>query len=294
MTTRRDLLKAGAALGLGALLPARADDAAAGWQLGCYTRPWDQYEYRVALDAIAEAGFPYIGIMVAKGKSWVIITTETTPEEAAQVGEEVRKRGLKALSVYGGLPALADVEPAVKNLRLLIDHCVAVGSPNLLLGGTTDPKLVDPYYKAVAECCDYAKEKGVGLSIKPHGGQNSTGPQCRALIERVGHPSFRLTYDPGNIYYYSDGRLDPVDDAATVDGLVAGMCVKDFRDPKEVLVTPGTGRVNFKAVLARLEQGGFTKGPLIVECLDKGDAEHTTAEAKKALRFLKELTAKAP
>jgi hypothetical protein len=27
------------------------------WQIGCYTRPWDQYEYRVALDAIAEAGY---------------------------------------------------------------------------------------------------------------------------------------------------------------------------------------------------------------------------------------------
>ena len=23
------------------------------WQIGCYTRPWGQYDYRVALDAIA-------------------------------------------------------------------------------------------------------------------------------------------------------------------------------------------------------------------------------------------------
>ncbi|UCG59777.1 MAG: twin-arginine translocation signal domain-containing protein, partial [Phycisphaerales bacterium] len=27
------------------------------WQIGCYTRPWANYDYRVALDAIAEAGF---------------------------------------------------------------------------------------------------------------------------------------------------------------------------------------------------------------------------------------------
>ena len=149
-----------------------------------------------------------------------------------------------------------------------------------------------PTTRPIAECCDFAEEKGVGLSIKPHGGQNSTGPQCRQAIERVGHPNFRLWYDPGNIFYYSDGKLDPVEDAATVDGIVVGMSVKDFRDPKDVLVTPGTGRVDFAAVLARLRKGGFTTGPLIVECLDKGDADHTTAEAKKALRFLKDLTGK--
>jgi sugar phosphate isomerase/epimerase len=142
----------------------------------------------------------------------------------------------------------------------------------------------------VAECCDYAASKGVGLSVKPHGGQNATGPQCRRIIEQVGHKNFRLWYDPGNIYYYSDGKLDPVTDAATVDGLVVGMSVKDFKPPKEVLVTPGTGQVNFREVFARLKQGGFTRGPLIVECLERGDLAHIAAEAKKARQFMEELT----
>jgi len=261
------------------------------WQIGCYTRPWDQYDYRVALDGIAEAGFKYVGILTHKGKTWVIVTPRTTAEEATKIGQEVRSRGLEALSVYGDFSVGESVEKGVQDLRRLIEHCVECGSPNLLLGGTGDEKLVAPYYRAIAACCDFAAEKGVGLSIKPHGGQNATGPQCRKLIERVHHKNFGLWYDPGNIFYYSDGKRDPVDDAATVDGVVVGMSVKDFKDPKEVLVTPGTGRVNFKAVLARLRQGGFTKGPLVVECLDtKGDAAHVTAEAKKALRLLKELT----
>ena len=113
---------------------------------------------------------------------------------------------------------------------------------------------------------------------------------CRKLIEQVGHKNFRLWYDPGNIYYYSDGRLDPVDDSATVDGLVAGVSVKDFKAPKEVMVTPGTGQVNFAKVFANLKKGGFTRGPLIVECLERGDAPKVTAEAKKARRFLEQLT----
>ena len=293
-TSRREFLRAtvaGGTLLLAKPLTSLAADEPA-FPLGCYTRPWDQFEYRVALDGIAEAGFKYVGILTAKGKSWVIITADTTPEEAAQVGEEVKKRGLRALSVYGDFTVLETVELNIPRLKRLIDHCAACGSSNLLLGGTSDEKLYQSYYKTIAECCDYGVAKGVALSIKPHGGRNATGPQCRLAIESVKHKNFGLWYDPGNIFYYSDGRLDPVDDSATVDGLVMGVSVKDFKLPKEVLVTPGTGLVNFRAVFARLKKGGFTHGPLIVECLDRGDAAKVTAEAKKALRMLTELTAK--
>jgi sugar phosphate isomerase/epimerase len=261
------------------------------YQLGCYTRPWDQYEYRVALDGIAEAGYKYAGIMTAKGKTWVIITVDSTPEEVAAIAHEVRQRGLQTLSIYGGdFPVAKSVEAGVQGLNRLIDHAVICGCPHLMLGGTSDEKLFAPYYKVVAECCAYAASKGVGLSVKPHGGQNATGRQCRRIIELVGRSSFRLWYDPGNIFYYSDGRLDPVEDAASVDGLVVGMSVKDFKLPKEVAVTPGTGLVKFDKVLARLQQGGFRSGPLVVECLDQGDAAKVTAEARKTRQFLEELT----
>jgi hypothetical protein len=39
-----------------------------GYQLGCYTRPWDQWDYRVALDGIAEAGFKYAGSHDGQGQ----------------------------------------------------------------------------------------------------------------------------------------------------------------------------------------------------------------------------------
>jgi sugar phosphate isomerase/epimerase len=106
----------------------------------------------------------------------------------------------------------------------------------------------------------------------------------------VGHKNFGLWYDPGNIYYYSEGKLNPVDDAAEVDGLVVGMSVKDFSLPKNVDVTPGTGMVDFRKVLARLRKGGFRRGPLVVECLSPGDLAHINSEAKKACQFLKKLT----
>ncbi len=269
-----------------------ARPSAGPWQLGCYTRPWDQYDYRVALDAIAEAGFPYVGIMTHKGKTWVMITPQTTPAEAEQIGAEVKKRGLETISVYGDFSVGGSLARGVGDLRRLIEHCVACGSPNLLLGGTSDSKQYSSYYKAIAECCDFAAAHGVGLSIKPHGGRNATGLECRRAIEMVGSANFRLWYDPGNILYYSRGQRNPVIDAAGVDGLVVGMCIKDFRDPEEVQVTPGTGRVDFRKLLDRLSRGGFTHGPLVVECLARGNAKEITAQARKALRFLQDLTSK--
>jgi sugar phosphate isomerase/epimerase len=260
------------------------------WTLGCYTRPFDQYDLWTALDAIAEAGFRHCGIMTAKGKSWVVITADTSAEEAARVGAEIRKRGLGCLSVYGDYPVKPAVAENVRALQRLVEHCAACGSPDLLLGGTGEAELQAPYYDAIREVGEFAAARRVRLTIKPHGGFIATGPQCRAALERVNHPNFRLWYDPGNIYYYSDGARDPVTDAASVDGLVVGMSAKDYRDPKDVMVTPGTGRVDFRAVLARLRRGGFTRGPILVETVARGELRQVIAEARRAREFLEALT----
>ena len=262
------------------------------WQIGCYTRPWAKYDYRVALDAIAEAGFKYAGLMTTKSASSLVISASTTPEQAQRLAEELQKRKLSVPSVYGGpIPVGESLKAGIEALRRLIDSCAACRAKNLLMGGIASEQLYRRYYKAVAECCDYAQSKGVGISLKPHGGLNATGPQCRKTVEMVGHENFRIWYDPGNIFYYSDGKLDPVDDAATVDGLVVGMCVKDYRHPKNVMVTPGTGQVDFARVLRRLIKGGFERGALVVECLEPGDLKKTLAEAKKARAFLERLVA---
>lgn len=294
MLTRRQFI--GSTLGAaGAAVLARgAARAEPRWQIGCYTRPWAKFDYRLAFDGIAEAGFRYAGLMTASiGK---IISVDTTLEQAAEIGAEARKRGLELSSTYGGpFPIKGSIAEGVAGLRRLIDNTSAARCPSLLLGGTNSEELEDAYYTIVAECCDYASEKGVELAIKPHGGLNSTGRQCRRLIEKVGHPNFGLWYDPGNIFHYSQGRLDPVDDVPSVNGLVDGMCIKDFRPPAGVNTTPGTGLVDFPTLMTRLRSGGFTGGPLVVEAVAASATEppEILAEAKKARRFLEELVGRA-
>jgi len=284
--TRREFI--GTVALAAASAPLARGAAAPAWQIGCYTRPWPVTDYRTALDGIAAAGFKFAGLMTTK--NGVVVQPATPPEQVVTMAAEAKARRLSIASIYGGdFMRKRTVDDGIANLRRLVDHAVRCRCPSLLLGGTGDPKLVDDYYKVVAECCEYAATRGVGLTVKPHGGLNSTGPQCRQLIQKVGHRNFRLWYDAGNIFYYSEGRLNPVDDAATVDGLVVGMSIKDFLPPKDVNVTPGTGRVNFAAVLARLQRGGFTQGPLMVECVAGTEVATVTAEAQKARRFVEQL-----
>jgi sugar phosphate isomerase/epimerase len=273
------------------LAQAVAAPKSAGWQLGCYTRPFDQFDYLTAMDAIAEAGFKYVGLMTAKAKQWVMVRADTPEAEIQTMHDEAKKRGLKILNVFGDFAFGDSLEANVAGLKRLIDYTALCESPGLMLGGIGDEKLYDLYYKVIAACCEHAAEKNIILSIKPHGGLNATGPQCRKAIERVHHKNFGLWYDPGNIFYYSEGKLDPVEDAATVDGLVVGMSIKDFRLPKEVLLNPGTGKVDFPKVFSRLKRGGFTGGPLLIECLERGELKAVTSSAARALKFLEELTA---
>ena len=129
----------------------------------------------------------------------------------------------------------------------------------------------------------------MNITVKPHGGLNATGLQCRKCVEMVGNKNFGIWYDPGNIYFYSNGKIDPVKDAGTVDGLVFGMSVKDYVHPAQVDVTPGSGKVDFKSVMSRLIKGGFTGGPLVIECLAPGDLKALAVEAKKARTFFEGL-----
>ncbi|MCX7006497.1 MAG: hypothetical protein NTY53_04490, partial [Kiritimatiellaeota bacterium] len=145
------------------------------WQIGCYTRPWAEHDWHVAFDAIAGAGFKHVGLMTTKSKTRLILNSESKPEEAAGVGAEAKQRGLQIISMWGG--QFTDVA----SLKRLIENSAACGCPNLLLGGT-DEKHAAAYYKAIADCCDFAVEKKVGLSVKPHGGNNANSAQCRKLI----------------------------------------------------------------------------------------------------------------
>lgn len=260
------------------------------WQIGCFTRPFSEFTYAETLDAIAAAGFASVGLMAVKLSSGTVTLADANETQLNEIRDEAAKRKL-AISVtyYGGPPIKNSLAEGIAGIRKLIGNCQKSGCAAIVLGGTADESMMEGYYKAIAAVCDEAAEKQVALVLKPHGGLNATGPQCREIIGKINHPAFRLWYDPGNILYYSEGAIDPLDDVESVAGLVTGMCVKDFAPPRDVAVNPGTGRVNFPELMKRLKAGGFRSGALVVETLAPGDLAATTANARAARVFLEQL-----
>jgi len=260
------------------------------WQIGCFTRPFSEFTYAETLDAIAAAGFASVGLMAVKLPSGTVTLGDANEAQLDEIRDEAAKRKL-AISVtyYGGPPVKNSLTEGIEGIRKLIRNCQQTGCAAIVLGGTADQSIMAAYYEALAAVCDEAAEKKVTLVLKPHGGLNATGPQCREIISKIDHPAFRLWYDPGNILYYSEGAIDPLDDVESVAGLVTGMCVKDFVPPRDVAVNPGTGRVKFPELMKRLKAGGFRSGPLVVETLAPGDLATTTANARAAREFLEKL-----
>lgn len=294
-STRREFLKsaaAGVALGMG--FPVLADRPSPitsyfqdrGWLVGCWTRPWAREDYRVAFDAIAKAGMKHVALTGAKTETGRVIAPATSPEDARQVGVEARNRGLEITHVYGGgLP----LQRGSDSLRKMIDNTSAAGGWSVVISDLGNETTYELYLKAIAECCEYAEQRDVALVIKPHGGLTGTGPLCRQAIERIGHRNVTLMYDPGNIRYYSEGELDPLEDCLTIAGLVTSISAKDFRAPKAVDVTPGSGEIDFAELFSRMHQGGFTHGAALIETVSPGDAAHTLAEVIKAKEFLEKV-----
>ena len=94
---------------------ARADDEKPAWQIGCYTRPWARFDYRVALDAIAEA-------LASAGA--VVVGTATSEAGAQAISDRLGDKG------RGIVLNIADDESVQAGLK---DMQSEEGSPTILV-----------------------------------------------------------------------------------------------------------------------------------------------------------------
>ena len=127
--------------------------------------------------------------------------------------------------------------------------------------------------------------RGLQLALKPHGGVCAASADLQRCLDKVGHPNLKIWYDAGNIIYYTGN--DPLKELEPIARQVTGFCAKDCPGPKgEVMSQFGTGKVDFKAVFAKLKAAGFN-GPIMVEGARVGaTAVETTANARVNREYL--------
>jgi sugar phosphate isomerase/epimerase len=126
--------------------------------------------------------------------------------------------------------------------------------------------------------------------LKPHGGVSLASKEILRCLDAINHRNFKVWYDAGNIIYYSG--QDPTKELEPLTRHITGFCAKDCDRPNgDVMIQFGTGKVDFKRILARLKAGGFD-GPVMVECCAPGPTpQAVTANAKANRSFLEKILA---
>src|ERR1041385_8593221 len=144
------------------------------WPIGCFNRPWMAApkltkDYDTALDGMKAAGYKLTGMLTRTAKE-PFIGADATPEYLAELKKKIAARGLAvnmgALRIKSDLP-LAD---QIADTRKQIDNGKFMGVEFLLTFGVNKPGEYENYYKLMADAAAYAKERGLKVVLKPHGG----------------------------------------------------------------------------------------------------------------------------
>jgi sugar phosphate isomerase/epimerase len=259
------------------------------WPIGCFNRAWTNWSYDTALDGIAAAGYKLTGLLSGR-RGEAFTSSAATPEYLDGLKKRIAQRGLAVNMTAIRFRPEAGLEPNIADLRKQIENAARLELKFMLTFGVDQPAHYEDFYRLMADAAARAEKRGLHIAMKPHGGNSGASEEILRCIEKVGHPNFKIWYDAGNIIYYT-GK-DPVTELEPVAKYVTGFCAKDCPGPKgEVMSQFGTGKVDFKAVFAKLKSVGF-EGPLMVEGVKVGaTADQTTANARANREFLEKALA---
>lgn len=263
--------------------------------LGAHTLPYRAEPLDRALQGIAAAGFPLVGLF-REHAGGPALPVRHTAAEAAALRNRIETFGLTPVSMFARTGATADQEALVADIRVCSEMGIpilqALGPWPFSTGLQRKPEMqwygeVERFLAVLAAGAPEAERSGVTIVLKPHRGATATGADIVDVVGRIGSPAVRACWDAGNVRYYEG--LDSEDDLerSGVAPLVRSVCIKDHsgHQMNESFPIPGDGDVDHPRMLRILAAAGF-EGPLLVERFDQPDTEANDAGMVRSYRYL--------
>lgn len=254
-----------------------------GFQIGAFARPWLRYTWEEFLGGAAGAGYRYMGFMRHREAE---LLPGLSNERIAAIKDSLARHDLTptteiSLHHSGRCPLHLGPEAAVQEALGQLDVMAAVGVPYYISCGTPEESLRETLFTVLREAAAYGAELGITVTIKSHGGPAGTSHDLVRMVETIDHPNFGVYFDPGNVLYFTGHS--PLEGLAEVAPHVVGLIIKDETGGVRgsVEIEPGTGDVPFPEVFAVLRAGGFSSGPVTVECLGGDTLEDVNARARR-------------
>jgi sugar phosphate isomerase/epimerase len=236
---------------------AKRDNPARGkptdFQIACMTLPYSQFPLARALEGIKQAGYRFVAWGTthkeAEGQNLPVMAPEAPTEKAKELGARCRDLGLEPLMMFSMI--YPEHDDAVKVLTSRVRQAQAARIPQVLTFGHTEGGKADLWVARFKELGPIAKDHGVTIVVKQHGGTTGTGEACAKIVREVDHPSIALNYDAGNVMDYLN--VDPLPDLDKCTDVVRSFCIKDHRNwPRDEDCGPGFGEIDHYRLLDRV------------------------------------------
>jgi len=249
---RRRFLELGAAGIAGAALrPAWAQDkkAPTQFQVGCTTLPYVNFSLERALKGIQSAGFKHVALYThhkEDGKAVPVIAPEDPPEKAKEVGQKCRDLGLEPAFMFSGI--YPEAKNGLEVLTQRLKQAAAAKVAQVLTFGHTKGGNRTLWIERFRKLGPIARDLGVLLVVKQHGGETGTGAACAEITREVADEGIKVNFDAGNVLDYLN--VDPIPDLKVCADEVRSFCIKDHRNfPKSQDCGPGLGEIDHYKLL---------------------------------------------
>ena len=262
------------------------------FQIACMTLPYAAFPLERALAGIKAAGYKYVAWgtthQEANGKHMPVMAADAAPEKAKELGKRCRDLGLEPLLMFSGI--YPEATKAMEVFKSRIGQAAAAGIPEILTFGHTKGGNRKLWVQRFKELGPLARDNGVRIVIKQHGGETGTGAACAEIVREVADEGIKVNYDAGNVMDYL--RVDPIADIKKCADEIRSFCIKDHRTfPKDEDCGPGLGEIDHYRLLAPVAFTGRTI-PLCCENISAPalprpkDAKGVDALARRAREFL--------
>jgi sugar phosphate isomerase/epimerase len=214
------------------------------------TLPYSAFPLERALTGIKAAGYRYVAWgtqhLEENGAQVPVIAADAPPENAKTLAKRCRDLGLEPLMMFSDVYPESDRGLEVLTHR--VKQAAAAGIAQVLTFGHTQGGNRSLWVGRFKMLGPIARDHGVLIVIKQHGGATGTGEACAEIVREVNDPGVLVNYDAGNVMDYLD--LDPIADVQKCAGEVRSFCVKDHRNwPKDQDCGPGFGEIDHYRLL---------------------------------------------
>jgi sugar phosphate isomerase/epimerase len=312
-STRRDFLGTAVAATTGSLLAGpllgaqnvRAKPASGAsqsnkktnFQIACMTLPYSQFPLQRALTGLKAAGYRYVAWGTshreADGKRVPVMATDAAPAKAKKLGQRCRDLGLEPVMMFSTI--YPENPRGFEVLKQRILQAEAAGIAQVLTFGHTKGGNRKLWIERFKKLGPIARDHGVIVVVKQHGGSTGTGDACAKIVREVDDPGIWVNYDAGNVMDYLN--VDPIPDIRKCADTVRSFCIKDHRNwPKDQDCGPGFGEIDHYRLLHPVAFTGLTI-PLCCENIfaplvpRPTKPEGVDALAKRAREFLETVIA---